>query len=387
MPVGVQRPPAPFERLPYLQAVTGDSAAVRWRLSGEVGTRLEYRAGAAERWREAPVREMGRGDRRVVLEGLSPGEEVEYRVHAGGLTSGPYRFRAAPPDTSSSTVRILAFGDSGWGSPEQVALSRQMRGVDWDLALHVGDVSYPDGAEDELTRRHFDVYDEIFPGVPFFPVPGNHDIKTAGGAPYDRAFDWPGEQGSRWYAFRWGRIQFLGLDTSSEAHKDSLAARTGAQYRWLVATLDSVSRDPTLRWTVVYTHHPLYSHRMGFLGHGPAEEVREVVEPLLLEHGVDLVLAGHDHHYERTVPVREGAAVEPGCGPVHMVIGGGGAATLFRSVRPDEHTARIDRDYHYLDLEVHGDVIMGRAVDPEGRVFDRFRVLPFDPSEREDRCD
>lgn len=393
VPPGVDPPPGSFVRLPYLQAVHGDSAVVRWRVREGTGTALEYRPAGGEEWREAPGRDLGLGDRRVVLAGLQPGERLEYRVRAGGVTAGPFGVRAAPADTATEPVRVLAFGDSGWGSPEQVALARLMsdarRGSPhgWDLAVHVGDVSYPDGTERDLTLRHFSVYDEIFPGVPFFPVPGNHDVKAADGAAYDRAFDWPGDGEDRWYTFRWGRVQFLGLDTSTGARKDSLSARTGAQYRWLVSTLDSVSRDTTLRWTVVFTHHPLYSHRMGFLGHGPAEEVREAIEPLLLEYGVDLVLAGHDHHYERTVPLRQGAPVPPGCGPVHMVIGGGGAARMFRSIRPGRQTARIDRAYHFLDLRVRPAVMIGRAVDPEGGVFDQFRIRPYQPEEEEDGCD
>lgn len=392
VPRGIAPPPEPFDRVPYLQSAQADSVVVRWRTAPGVGSSVRWRE-AGGSWRTASVERLGRGDRRAVLSGLPRGRPVEYEVSAGDVGVGPYTFRAAPGDTSSAAVRVLGFGDSGWGSTAQVALARLMRGRSWDLAVHVGDIAYPDGSERDLTVRHFDVYGDLFVTVPFFPVAGNHDVRTAGGRPYDRAFDWPGDRdpvegGPEPYSFRWGRVAFFALSTAKGASRDSLAREVGAQYRWLRDGLAATARDTTVAWTVVVTHYPLYSHAAGIAGHGPNEELREALEPLLLEHGVDLVLAGHDHHYERSRPLREGRVEEPGCAPVHMIIGGGGAQRFARSVAPDEQVARIDRSYHFLDLAFRPAAAVGEATGPDDDVFDRFRVLPYEPSAgKEERCD
>ena len=93
--------------------------------------------------------------------------------------------------TQADTIRVLAFGDSGWGSASQVRLARSMASEPWDLAVHVGDIAYHGGSEIDYTERHFAIYRELLARVPFFPSIGNHDVIENGGASYDRAFVWP----------------------------------------------------------------------------------------------------------------------------------------------------------------------------------------------------
>jgi hypothetical protein len=388
VPVGVDPPPSPFERAPYLQAVHDDRAVVIWRTERPgTSSRLRYRVEGGA-WTEPDVQEGDRGDRKVVLEDLPPATTLEFAVRADGRELGPYRFRTAPPDTAGTTVDVLAFGDSGWGSVAQTQLADRMRERPWDLAVHVGDIAYADGSEEDFTVRHFRVYGSLLARVPFFPSPGNHDVRTAGGGgeAYDRAFEWPGaERGARYYTFRWGRTQFLALDTSSDSVVRELEEREGRQYRWLETTLDSLARDTTLDWTVVFTHLPLYSQSVGFSGHRPNADLRDALEPLFLEHGVDVVLTGHDHHYERSHPVRDGRPVPPGCGPVYFVTGGGGATRFARSVAPEGPAAAESREYHFLALRLERSTDAGEgtgageAVGRDGEILDRFRLVPYEP--------
>lgn len=383
VPAGVEPPPRPFERTPYVQAVRPDRAVVMWRMATpDASSRLRYRVGGGS-WRRAEVR-RGRGrDRRVALEDLPPATEVEFTVAAGdGAELGPHRFRTAPSDTSDAPVEVLAFGDSGWGSDAQTELARLMRERRWGLAVHVGDIAYPEGSEDDFTVRHFRVYRPLFARVPFFPSPGNHDVRARGGGPYDGAFRWPGAgEGRRYYAFRWGRTQFVTLDTSTDSAAAALAEPEGPERRWLEETLASAARDTTLAWTVVFTHRPLYSQATGFSGHGADRRLRRALEPLFLEHGVDVVLTGHDHHYERSRPVRRGEPVPPGCGPVYFVTGGGGATRFARAITPEGPAARVSRDHHFLALSLGVDGGSGEAVGRDGEAVDRFRLEPYDPTD------
>lgn len=383
--------PQGYERGPYLQAVTDSSAVIRWRRAArgrDPAVRFKIGAGPeATAWRRIRAERDSFGDRTARLTDLPAGTEIVYKVLEGDGALGPYTFRTAPEEGSDSTVRVLAFGDSGWGSTEQVTLAARMMEHSWDLAVHVGDVAYPSGTSGDFTLRHFRVYGRLLTRVPFFPVPGNHDLRTNGGRPYDRAFTWPRNKERRYYSFRWGRILFVGLDTATPAQRDSLERGVGAQYRWLKDRLPGATGDPAPGWTIVYLHNPLYSSAGGLSGHGPSRTLRETLRPLFERRGVDLVLTGHDHHYERTRPLLEGEPVPPGCGPVYFVTGGGGASRYARTVEGGGLTASASRDYHFLALSVGPDTVHGRAVGLGGQTIDEFRIPSYEPEARAARCD
>lgn len=380
-PVHWPAPPAGFVRAPYVQAVDDRRATVLWRTVGRgAPSTFRYRVGDGD-WKRVRPEPLDGGDRRVDLRGLPADTPVSYLVGAAGREIGPFRFRTAPADGGDDAVDVLAFGDSGWGSPAQLDLAARMEKRSWDLAVHVGDVAYRDGSEEDFTERHFRVYRDLLARVPFFPTPGNHDVRPAGGGgdAYDRAFAWPGEERpGRFYTFRWGRVRFVSLDTSSDPAISALEEAGGRQYRWLERTLAEAAADTTVDWTVVYTHRPIYTGAAGAGRNPPTEELREALEPLFLEHGVDVVLAGHDHHYQRTRPLRRGRVVEPGCGPVHFVTGGGGATRHGRSVAPAPQRARVSLAYHFLDLELGRGRGLGTAVGRDGETVDSFRLVPYE---------
>lgn len=411
---------APFERYPYVQAVDTSSAWIVWLAdSGAADSALYRLVGEAEQdegaWRSArverdPLPATDGGERlarrRIHLAGLPPGADVEYVVWADSIGQGPIRFRTAPRPAEADTTRALVFGDSGWGSQAQLRLAGLMASEPADLVLHTGDIAYHVGSEEDFTIRHFRVYRSLLARRPFFPAPGNHDLRTDGGAPYDRAFVWPAPtEEARYYAFRWGRTLFVALDTTDEDLPDfdyppeilgEIEARRedeeddagdsaggllregrGPEYDWLVETLEAARLDPGVKWIVVYMHHPIYSHATGFSGHGADGRLRRVLVPLFDRYGVDLVLAGHDHHYERTFPTRDSDVVEPGCGPVYVVTGGGGASRFARGIAVTPLLDRSSRDYHYIRLTIVDTGIIAEVIGVFGQLIDRFLVVDW----------
>jgi 3',5'-cyclic AMP phosphodiesterase CpdA len=402
-PVDIRSTMAPFERLPYVQAVDTAGARVLWLARSDATDRAEYRVGGEGTWQPARILrdttpvfgangELRR--RSIHITDLPASTAVEYRVWADSVMAGPSTFKTAPPPGETGLVRLLAFGDSGWGSPGQVALAQGMESEIWDLAVHVGDIAYHGGSEIDFTERHFAIYRNLLGNVPFFPSVGNHDLIESDGAAYDEAFIWSAPNpGARYYSFRWGNIQFLALDTSTHGPKGTdLVTSEGAQYQWLVDTLDSASRDPTVRWIIAFFHYPMYSHAVGFSGHGSNRALRESLGPLFDRYGVDLVLSGHDHHYERTLPTRGEKIVEQGCGPVYVLTGGGGGTFFARDVERSPYLAQAARAYHYVRLVVLPDAIDLAAIGVGGEILDESFVYanegttpdgdPLDP-----RCD
>jgi len=379
-PVGVPRPPAAFVREPYLQMVSDSGASVLWMSPPGSTDSAWYRVPEVDSsWTPATLRGHGQGTRRADLGPLPAATAVEYRVSADGNRLGPYAFRTAPPTGAASDVRVLLFGDSGWGGPEQIELARLMRREEWDLSIHVGDIAYDHGSESELTERHFRVYAPLFASTPFYPAVGNHDVRADGGRPYDAAFLWPAPfPGVRYYEFRWGRIQFVSVDTSSGTDDVSqLRQGSGRQMDWLEEVLRGSAADASVDWIIVFQHHPLYSHAFGISGHELDADLRKRLLPLYERYGVDLVAAGHDHHYERTWPIRAGHRVEDGCGPVHVLTGGGGASRYARDITETPLVATAQRVYEYVDLDVTADRIRGRTLDRDGQVVDEFTVRRY----------
>ena len=377
---------APFVRIPYVQNIGTSRATVLWMLDDSTADRsaqvdsLRFRPlDGPESWRTVRPTDRGRGARAAVLDSLPADAVVAYEVFRGDEAIGPFEFRTAPLPGTRDTTRVLLFGDTGWGSESQLQLARLMERMDWDLAIHVGDIAYYDGTETDFTDRHFRVYERMLTHVPLFPSIGNHDVRTDQGAAYDRAFDWPSAApAARYYEFRWNRILFVVLDTSS--HTDDvvgLSQGTGRQYEWLEETLRAADADPAVDWLGVYGHHPPYSHAVGISGHGQERDLRNRLTPLFDRYGVDLMAAGHDHHYERTVAVRAGRPVSDGCGPVYLVQGAGGASRFARDVASSPIQAYASRDFSFTELLFIGDRLHGRTIDTNGSVIDEFTVLPY----------
>ncbi|MEE8486947.1 MAG: metallophosphoesterase [Gemmatimonadota bacterium] len=385
-PVGIAAPPPPFQRIPWVQDVDRNSAVILWMTAegtpSDVAGHVEFRVqGEDGDWVSVSAVQRTDRIRSAALTGLPSGAGIEYQVPIDNVRQPISRFRTAP-DTGAPSwpVRVLLFGDSGWGGKEQIRLARQMRETTWDLLVHLGDVAYEDGTEEELTTRHFRIYDDILQSTPMFPAVGNHDLHTEDGAAYDAAFVWRSPyEGERYYAYRWGGVQFIVLDTSSPtADVVTLRDGTGRQYDWLRETLQVAHDDPSIEWTIVYMHHPLFSHGLGISGHGGDRKLRVALAPLFEQWGVDLVAAGHEHHYERTTPIRAGRKVPRGCGPIYVVAGGGGASRYARGVGASSVTAISSREYAYVDLSIEAGVIMGRAIKQDGSLLDEFSIRPYE---------
>lgn len=380
-PVGVPSAPSPYVRLPYVQHVTDSSAAVLWMPQPGTADTAWYRVPDRDStWTRVPVTVHPEDARKATLAPLPPMTVAEYLVSASGVRAGPHRIRTAPsPGAESEPVRVLLFGDSGWGGDPQVDLARRMERQDWDLSIHVGDIAYNDGTRDEFTERHFRVYARTLASTPFYPSVGNHDVRADEGRSYDEAFLWPEPiPGARYFSFRWGRILFVSLDTSSHtADVEGLRSGRGRQFEWLQDLLADAAADSSVEWIITFQHHPLYSHAIGISGHGLDQDLRANLLPLFERYGVDLVTAGHDHHYEREWPIRQGRRVPEGCGPVHVLSGGGGASRYARDITNSVLLATAQRAYQFVELVIGSDRIEGRAIGRDGAVLDEFTVVPY----------
>jgi 3',5'-cyclic AMP phosphodiesterase CpdA len=341
----------PACREPYVQGVTATSAVVAW-MSKEPGAGVVKYGKAPELGWEEVDRQTGRRHA-VAIAALEPGSTYYYRVEGVGESwlRGSFRTALANEDSGFSFAVV---GDSGSGGKGQRAVARLLGLLKPELILHTGDVVYPDGEERHYDRRFFEPYRELIRDVPVFPVLGNHDVRKGNGAAFLENFHPPlGSPGStkRYYSFDWGDAHFVALD--SELYYNDKGSSAERQRVFLERDLISTRK----RWKIAFLHRSPY----GSSRHGGDEMVRYDLEPLFAKYGVDLVFAGHDHVYERTVPIRG----------VTYVVSGGGGRRLYPAGK-GRLTACSRSAHHAVLGRVDGARLSLEAVEPAGTVFDRF---------------
>jgi PKD repeat protein len=298
-------------RGPYLQLPTPTSIVVRWRTSEATDGQVRYGAAPGALVSAANDAAVTR-DHVVTLTGLQPDTKYYYSVGSVGevLAGGDpgHFFHTSPPAGSAAPTRVWVIGDSGTADAGARAVRDAYAAFNGNartnLWLMLGDNAYPDGTDDQYEAAVFDMYPEMLRTSAVFPTLGNHDGITADSAtqsgPYYDLFTLPtgGEAGGlpsgteAYYSFDYANIHFVCLE-SHETNRSS----SGAMMTWLAQDLLSTSQD----WIVAYWHHPPYSkgsHDSD--GDLQLREMRENALPILESAGVDLVLTGHSHSYERS---------------------------------------------------------------------------------------
>lgn len=361
---------------PYVQDVRSNGAAVLW-VTGENGAgvveysadRIAFRAVPAQVRRLAPpLASQPVYQYQAELTGLIPGQEYLYRVLTDGeVIKDGLRFRTAGP----GPFTFLAFGDSGTGGPDQAQLARLIVAErEPALVLHTGDLCQDRGTFECLQSHYFGVYAPLMSRTPFFPTPGNHDHLTDSAAPYLALLS-PPEAGvpaadtGHYYSFGWGNVHFVSLDSN-------LLTSPAAAERMLEWLERDLSRQSQY-WKVAYFHHAPYP--TGHHASDPVSElVRQRVVPVLERHGVQLALSGHEHSYQRSFPLRDGAPVESGSGTVYITTGGGGGR--LHSIGPSPLVAFGEPAHHYLRVEVQSSRITVTAIGIDGRGVDSVTLAP-----------
>jgi hypothetical protein len=329
-------------RGPYLQSITTTSAIVVWRTDLPGSSRVDYGVGDYTYSIDVPDPTT---EHVVTLIDLITGTEVLYRVSTDGVELGSGSFRTSPgPDRPFSFTVI---GDRA-SVRRTVAVADRMVALDPHRA-HTGDVVYPDGQADGYDPFFFQPYQALARRAPIFPSLGNHDYHSQHGQPYLDAFYLPHNNPAdteRYYSFDWGNAHFTALDFNTGPDPD--------QITWLKNDLASTDRQ----WKIVFYHQAIYSS-------GPhgyenwVEARRQLLAPIFEQYEVDLVINGHDHDYERTLPIN---------GVLYIVSGGGGASTY--KVTPQSFSAYAETTHHTVLVTVEGCILTLLAIKPDGTVFD-----------------
>jgi len=326
---------AVLQRGPYLQRAAPSSLVVRFRT--DVATNSVVRYGPAPGSLGSSATDPALAtDHVVTVSGLSPGTRYYYSVGStGAVLAGNdpgYWFVTPPPAGTAKPFRTWVLGDSGTANADAARVRDAYlaftgsRGT--DLWLMLGDNAYQEGTDLEYQAAVFNMYPATLRTVPLWPTLGNHDGASADSAtqsgPYYDIFTLPrnGEAGGvastteAYYSFDYANVHFICLDSYESSRVPGSAMLT-----WLQSDLQATSRD----WIVAFWHHPPYSK-----GSHDSDtelelvEMRQNVLPILEARGVDLVLGGHSHSYERSFLIDSHYGLSSTFGPANVLDGGDG---------------------------------------------------------------
>ncbi len=314
-------------RGPYLQSATPSSMVIRWRTDTTEASVVSY--GLERNALTSVAKAEGISSEHIVaLNGLKPNTRYYYAVGAAAVPPPAAEKKSAaedapgraqvnsfitPPETGPAQAsRFWILGDPGTKSKTQEAVRDVYYTFNGnrrtDAIILLGDNAYPDGTDADYQRAIFDMYTPILKTAPLWSCLGNHDGKSANsltqsGVYYD-IFTFPtrGQAGGvmsgteAYFSFDYANVHFISLDSH-----DSDRSAGGAMMQWLKADLAATKRD----WIIAFFHHPTYTKGTHDSdkdsdSQGRMNDMRQIFLPVLEQGGVDLILVGHSHVYERS---------------------------------------------------------------------------------------
>ncbi|MGJ8696740.1 MAG: metallophosphoesterase [Verrucomicrobiaceae bacterium] len=423
-----------FSRDPYVQLATDTSMTVVWRTDEEINPALRFGTSPdnldqvlsddhlATRLHpslggEAPIFKDALERTRqyeASICGLQPNTTYYYAIFDGDnrLTAEDesFRFKTHPVPGSDAPVYFWVVGDSGTGGEAQAKVHDAMvkhnkeKGRELDLYIHVGDMAYGSGTNQEFSDRFFKMYEPTIRNTVCWAAMGNHEGRTSKGesgvGPYYDAYVCPtrAEAGGvpsgkeAYYSFDYGKVHFICLDSHDLDRRPS-----GAMAQWLKADLEKTKAD----FLVAYFHHPPYtkgSHDSDT--EGQLIEMREHIMPILESGGVDIVFTGHSHIYERSMLIdgaydtptvadgvvlddgdgdpegdgayRKSEGLNPHNGVVQIVAGHGGTGVRRKGTSPI--MKRIIVENGSCLISISGDTLNAQMLNIDGVIRDNFAI-------------
>jgi hypothetical protein len=232
------------------------------------------------------------------------------------------------------------------------------------VVFTIGDNVYPVGSQSDFARCFAPSWGEKRIVQVIRPAPGNHDYATPGAAAYYRYFGArAGPAGKGYYSYDIGQWHAIVLNSELMVGPAFTVAMARAQEDWLRSDLESHKRPCTL----AYFHRPLFSSGV----HGPTSEVQPLWN-ILYEGGVDLILNGHEHHYERFLPQTPLGAHDDVKGIEEIIVGtGGGVLRGLRYPLPRNSAVQIHGYFGVLKLTLGANEYRRAFMDTSGRIWDR----------------
>ncbi|NIK75494.1 hypothetical protein FHS15_000594 [Paenibacillus castaneae] len=371
---------------PYLQWPTGNSITIMWETSGPASSYVEillterihsgYHGNykKPEHVRATVSKEEYSTIHQIKVEQLEPSTVYFYKIRSENeqdeTEAGPHFLKTAvrEGESFSFTVTSETGGYSGFDqSNGQINrnIFSQMQKYRPDFSLFVGDIVNDGHQYEDWEKYFFGPGKEFLTNTPFYSCLGNHEDNAS--FYYDFfAFDFP----KNYYSFDYGDAHFICLDSTQFVNRETYPNSSGKmaagndQYDFLVRDLQATSA----KWKIVFFHYPPYVS-----GGYQVEDLRQL-SPLFEQYGVDLIINSHTIVYERSHPIHNGK-IDLDNGVIYVVAGGAGAMPEWLLPKREWHTAQSLAVPHFLQVVTTANSMELQAIDEQGRLFDKFRML------------
>lgn len=354
---------------PYLQYPTQTGITVMWETSKQADGSLYYGETADC---SQTLGQVSRGPiHELRIEKLKPGTQYFYRTESrakgpDGIQVLQSEVRTFQTDGGSQTPWAFAVMSDTQGNPK---VSGALAEMAWsqrpNFLLHPGDLVSTGNNKDHWTDHFFSSMEPLISRVGFFPVLGNHEQNSVN---YYNYVSLPDPE--YYYAFSYGNARFFMIDTNKKCAPGS------EQYTWLEQEL----KNSQEKWKILCHHQPAYTtdeNDYGDLWKTNKSTYGDLnarhLAHLAHRHGVDIIWNGHIHSYERTWPINQDKPVEKN-GTIHLITGGGGGHLESAGPFRTPFTQIVRRGHHYAMVWVHGNTLVYKAYDLDGRLFDTFEL-------------
>jgi len=348
--------PWPQVRLgPYIQSVSQDSVIIAWQTEGEsVG---EVRYGISEELAVQVKEASAQRQHAIYISNLEPDTQYFYQVFSDANSFSDILSFKTLIASDQSDFKFVVYGDTQKNQMIHAAIIDLALDSKPAFVIHMGDL-VDEGDLPQEWIDFFTIESELLRTTSLFPTYGNHD---GDGFFYDSLFFTPGDE--RWYTFTNGNARFISLEVAKDRWPD--IEPTSEQYKWLESEL-SKNDHP---WLIVFFHMPPYTSEYGSdedRYERTIEEtlfIRDNLTPLFEKFGVDLVLNGHHHNYQRSQ-----------ANGITYIVSGGGGARLSHKLLPDEFLETYQVIPHLLEITIDDDRIVVDAISAYGERFDTFTL-------------
>lgn len=434
-------------RGPYLQKQTSTSMNVKWRTANMSSGKVFYGTDL-NNLNLMATDTVNVNNHDVEIKGLQPYTKYFYKIESDNVTlSGPdssHWFRTAPVPGTVQPIRVWAIGDFGKASNgERDTRDSYLQYTGnklTDVWLWLGDNAYQDGTDAEYQAKVFDTtygFGNVFKYMHFYPNPGNHDYNSVcpipcakhpdstSGPYYDiitvsKLAEAGGIKSDRehFYSFDYGNIHFISLNSELGSQNASFdwngVFTSGHQSAPLMQWLTQDLQSNTKPWIVAYWHQPPYSkgsHNSDNVWEIYMKAMRQNFLPILEHYGVDVILNGHSHVYERSYLINghygfsntfnpqshllnatsgnenSGEAYikytdgpNANKGTVYVVSGNGGSSETNPPLLTKKHPVMYysdagDEVWGSFIMDIEGNKLTGKYLSSTGQIKDQFTII------------
>lgn len=308
---------------------------------------------------------------RVSLTDVPGDMPIRYRVGADGDFSEVQLLQATP----AGDFRFVHFGDSSTSAASKAVMAGTLA-VAPDMVVIAGDLSYANG-EQAVWDTWFDQLQPLASRIPVMTCPGNHEAKDGGGQGYSSRVSQPGE--GTYYSFDYNRVHFCVSTAGCLLTEDdpASATRLAEELVWIDADLAQAAlarATGEIDFIVFMQHYTIWTNEDG-RSPGNASLIA-VEEEILVRYGVDLLLVGHDHIYERSKPMAFG---QPNpLGYVQITQGGGGQSLYDVLASPASWSQVLTARHGFTEFSVSGGSISANSWavgDTEGNLLPEKELI------------